>query len=89
MSPGRLWAVAVFGRLKRDRKGSRRRSRGFVIPIVLAVALPLYPFWIEPQRRGNPGNHRHERRGRRRIARDLRQHDDQRHDDGQDHQCRH
>ena len=50
MSPGRLWAVAVFGRLKRDRKGSRRRSRGFVIPIVLAVALPLYPFWIEPQR---------------------------------------
>jgi predicted MPP superfamily phosphohydrolase len=40
----------VFGRLERDRKRSRRRSRGFVVPIVLAVALPLYPFWIEPQR---------------------------------------
>jgi predicted MPP superfamily phosphohydrolase len=43
----------VFGRLRRiarGPKGNRRRSRGFAIPIALAVALPLYPFWIEPQR---------------------------------------
>ena len=36
--------------MTRDCKRKRRRSRGFVIPIALAVALPLSPFWIGPQR---------------------------------------
>jgi predicted MPP superfamily phosphohydrolase len=40
----------VFGRPSGDPERKRRRSRGFAIPLTLAVALPLYPFWIEPQR---------------------------------------
>lgn len=45
--------AAVRGRSRataRRPEGRRRRSRGFVLPIALALALPLYPFWIEPQR---------------------------------------